>query len=755
MNSNSIKETEEESKQKKSENLNSTEINNKKNLKENPKDTIDSYIQIPKLKNDKTSVSPSYNSQNDVQKNQNNPEDNNITENMNNNESIESDDSQDTKKVKSANYDSTISIKNGKIKFPKYISMDSLKLCQCCNKGFNKEKIPFLLKCNHIFCKKCLEEFFTDEEGIKCPIDGLVGRSLSDIKILYKFIDINNIFNDKKQANITDKRNKKCNSFFANNHKRINPELKRKSKKKFFNLKNNFILNKYDKIKKNQNKLDFRVLNADLKNNDSIKRKRYKTNSLHKNNSITNIINRPYHKSASYVDIDKSNINNKIHNRSNLNEFYKINLENFQNSEYEDVEFDEDQQNYCNIHPQQRITHFVEETKELICIHCAFNKLKNNPKVRIKEIPEKSKEYLNDLDIIIQNNQKFAHIIQNSINDINNNKENEEKEIIEIYEQLLNSLITNRNNFLVRIEEIYQENIDKMNKKLVNFEEIINVAEKLKEDFGSIYEKAPYEFNYLIQAFNKFLREINDKSSSDLNIIQYNFSHDELNKVLKYLNNFADVKARKKTFRFDLLKNSGHNISINNVKNYGGFQNNLNIFRNSINNYYKNDKQKNKINKKNLFSINSFNNKNKDMNYRNPLNDCDIKNRSFLYNSNNNMKINFKYEDDIDNDKYSNILNNNIYEKYIENNNNDTFKSNSNYNKNTSNSESINDTLNKYIASTNIIRDNLYNQAPLVSFKNSRNNSSNNSFSKIKEKNKIDKIEILNKYKIPDRKINK
>ena len=71
----------------------------------------------------------------------------------------------------------------------------------------------------------------------------------------------------------------------------------------------------------------------------------------------------------------------------------------------------------------------------------------------------------------------------------------------------------------------------------------------LKEDFGSIYEKAPYEFNYLIQAFNKFLREINDKSSSDLNIIQYNFSHDELNKVLKYLNNFADVKTRKKTFR--------------------------------------------------------------------------------------------------------------------------------------------------------------------------------------------------------------
>ena len=48
-----------------------------------------------------------------------------------------------------------------------------------------------------------------------------------------------------------------------------------------------------------------------------------------------------------------------------------------------------------NIQPEQKITHFVEETSELICIHCAFNKLKNNQNIQIKEIPEKCKEYLN------------------------------------------------------------------------------------------------------------------------------------------------------------------------------------------------------------------------------------------------------------------------------------------------------------------------------------------------------------------------
>ena len=37
------------------------------------------------------------------------------------------------------------------------------------------------------------------------------------------------------------------------------------------------------------------------------------------------------------------------------------------------------------------------------------------------------------------------------------------KKIIEIYEQLLNLLVTNRNNFLIKIEEIYQENTGNMN----------------------------------------------------------------------------------------------------------------------------------------------------------------------------------------------------------------------------------------------------------------------------------------------------
>ena len=759
MNSNSVKDLEEEDEE---------EVINKKkseNIKNNIKDNID-------LENQKE-LNISNNDED--QKNENNSKEK-INDN-DNNETIGSDDIKDKennnkniKNEENINYDNDKKIKINKIKFPNFITNNSLKICQCCNKGFNKEKkIPFLLKCNHIFCKKCLEKYFTDKEGIKCPIDGLVGKSLNDIKILYNFLDNKNYNNkNKNKPKITiNKSNKNYITYLDNNKikSKSNKELIRNNKKNL-NVKNNYIVNTYyDKIKNfiNNNNLKY--------SNSTFRKKKYSTtNSLNSKHSLNNNnTKRTFNKNSSYIKnnriINFSKINNKAHSRSNLNDKYNINIniDNIQNSESEEDEYI---QNYCKLHPEQKITHFVEDTKELICIHCAFNKLKNNPNIQIKEIPEKCKEYLNDLDTIIENNQKCSQIIQNSLNDINENKENEEKKIIEIYEQLLNVLITNRNNFLIKIEEIYQENTNSMNKKLEKLSEIINIAEKLKEDFDTIYDTAPYEFNQLTQAFNKFIREINDKSKSDLDIIQYNFSHDELNKVIKYLNDFADVKTRKKTFRFDLLKNSKNNITIKEINNFNSFNNNninsnINLFRNGINSYFKNEKKPNKLNfnQKNIFNNSSFNiNKKNNISFRNSSNDINIKNNSLLHNSYNNIRFKFKYEDEKDN-KYSTLLNNHIFNNYIDNNNNinnnNNNINNNNSNDNGSTSESINDTLNKYIASTNMIRDSLYNQAPLADFNISENNqinSLNNSTKKFNELSKLDKLEILDKYKIPVKK---
>ena len=337
---------------------------------------------------------------------------------------------------------------------------------------------------------------------------------------------------------------------------------------------------------------------------------------------------------------------------------------------------------------------------------------------------------------IIENNQKYTQIIQNSLNDINENKENEEKKIIEIYEQLLNLLVTNRNNYLIKIEEIYQENTGNMNKKLENFAEIIDIAEKLKEDFEAIAEQAPYEFNHLTQAFNKFIRDMNDKSKSDLDIIQYNFSHDELNKVLKYLNNFSDVKTRKKCYRFDFLKNNGsQNYSIREINtnqnnnnyndNYINNNFNNNMFNNGINKYYKASKELKYINFSNNNANLIPNNKiyNNTLNNNNNQNNINLKNDSFLEGSNSNLRFNFKYDDK---EKMNNRMN---------------FNGNSI-------SESNNNILNKYIIpKNNYNTEDFSNKNSLKNLQNSGNLSINNS--NIENFKNNDKLAILNKYKIP------
>ena len=427
-------------------------------------------------------------------------------------------------------------------------------------------------------------------------------------------------------------------------------------------------------------------------------------NPQKKNYSINKKSNK---KDSTNNNINISNLNNNINNNEQDQEQEPDNNENMEES----PEQDEYNQNFCNIHPEQKITHFVNDTKELICIHCAFNKLKNNPTIQIKEISEKCKEYLNDLDTIIDNNQKYSQIIQNSLNDINENKENEEKKIIEIYEQLLNLLVTNRNNFLIKIEEIYQENTGNMNKKLENFTEIIDIAEKLKEDFEAIAEQ-------------------------DLDIIQYNFSHDELNKVLKYLNNFSDVKTRKKCYRFDFLKNNGsQNYAIREInssqtnnnynENFINRNNNdNNVFNNGINKYYKASKELKYINFSNSNS-NKFIQNNKTSN--NNFNEMKIKNDSLLEGSNNNIRFNFKYEDKNKNNNRINLNGNSI-------------------------SESFNNTLNKYIVpNNNYMSNDLANKNSLRNLQNSGNIGMSNNNIVLQSFKDNDKLAILNKYKIPNK----
>ena len=637
-------------------------------------------------------------------------ETNNYNLNENDNYTIKSLDSERTENNKQEESNSRIDdydinkniIINNKIKKILLNNHKKDKYCQCCGKKFDEKiHIPLLLKCNHIFCKICLGKYFTDEDSIICPIDGHVGKTYEDLQNLNqcncncncKKISKENNNYDRNKGNIKKGNNpNSIKSLFHKsnsqkellNYKNNNFIKKRNNKINIYNKMNNFLNDS-----KNKNNIHcFSLTNRNKELNINLYNKKYLNNNDMKNSESK------CNKTSTNIkegDINKSKIqkirktSNKKRNKYRSKSVLNSNRDNNNYYSNSNNTNEDDSGNFCTIHPEQRISHFVEETRELICIHCAFNKLKNDPNIQIKEIPEKCKEYIADLENIIENNKNYIQIINNSIVHINENKQNEEKKIIEIYEELTNLLITNRNNYLIKVEEIYQQNKSIMDKKLDNLEEIIDISEKLKEDFYTLHDKAPNEFNFLAQSFNQFLREINDKNNSEIHIIQYNFSHDETNKIIKYINNFADVKSKKKVFKFELTKteeesknNNENNIDINNL---------INAYsqKNSLKKYFRVYKPLKQVEPKNIF------------------NDYYIKNKSATYNNNN--LINY-YRD----------------------------------------SENVNEILNKYIASTNMIRDSLYSYSNIKNSSLENNTNENNIQKYLKDRERLNQ---LKKYKFP------
>ena len=115
------------------------------------------------------------------------------------------------------------------------ITLNAISVCQCCKNQFNKEdNIPYLFKCGHFFCVKCINQYFKDEKGISCPSDGLIAKSINELKLLKNLI-INNDDEKDKNSNI-DKENEAnflmISSDKKNNSLKMEEELKNIKKSK-------------------------------------------------------------------------------------------------------------------------------------------------------------------------------------------------------------------------------------------------------------------------------------------------------------------------------------------------------------------------------------------------------------------------------------------------------------------------------------------------------------------------------------------
>ena len=278
------------------------------------------------------------------------------------------------------------------------ITLNFISICQCCkNKFDNKNNIPYLFKCGHFFCINCIKQYFTEEKGIICPSDGIVAKSINDLKIL------KNVIIDSKK--ITKKNVKKIKNIYEN----IEP-----------------LTIHYQK-------------NKDSNNN--------------------------------YIS------------------------------------------NYCHIHRNQKLSHIVISTNEIICVHCAFERLKSNPNLEIKEIKEKCNEFNENIENIINNSQKNIELIQHTLELINKNKENELKKIKIFYKNIIKYIESLKKEKIEQIENIYEENTHDLEQKLLIFNEIMEQGEELQKILGKENEDINQNYSKILNNYNSLLKL--NKSNND------------------------------------------------------------------------------------------------------------------------------------------------------------------------------------------------------------------------------------------------
>ena len=218
---------------------------------------------------------------------------------------------------------------------------------------------------------------------------------------------------------------------------------------------------------------------------------------------------------------------------------------------------------YCKVHQDQRLTHFVEETREIICVYCAINRMKNGNRINVKEINEKCKEYIEDVDVIIENNKHFYEMLQQIHDSCVTNKEHAINKVNALYDKLVHYLIENKNTLITKINELSNENEYTLSQKQNHVKYKIHNGNALKRELGLISNSAD-KFNKVSDKYNLFVRDSNDNSHQEIIVNEFNYAHCDENKLLKYLNEFGDLKSKKKTHvtynKYSLNNNnSSHN----------------------------------------------------------------------------------------------------------------------------------------------------------------------------------------------------
>ena len=240
----------------------------------------------------------------------------------------------------------------------------------------------------------------------------------------------------------------------------------------------------------------------------------------------------------------KNTVGNMNHSLfKNDNNDYNNNNKYFENFSNENSIYNNYQSNYCPIHETQKLSHIVNDTNELICVHCAFERIKANPNILIMEIKEKYIEYNDMIENIINKIQKNIELINNTMNLISKNKENEIKKLNNFYDSIIKYIEMQKSEKTQQIENISKENNHDLELKILLFNEFIEKGKKVQKKLKKDENNCSQEFSIIFNDYNNFMKLkeslFDDKLNNKLKYMRFK-SKSEIN-VKEYLNKISDL----------------------------------------------------------------------------------------------------------------------------------------------------------------------------------------------------------------------
>lgn len=202
----------------------------------------------------------------------------------------------------------------------------------------------------------------------------------------------------------------------------------------------------------------------------------------------------------------------------------------------------------------------------MICVYCAFNKYKNNPRLEIKEIKDKCGNILESIDRVLSENQQHADILHNTLNDIKKNKQTEEQRVLQFYDKLIKFLEEKKVENIENIGMIFSQNAEKLSEKLDYFSTKMQDAEDLKANIIRVSNGDSTRINEIMMSYNQFIKENSDGSKLNLELIEYKYMHEDENKIFKYLNNSSDLKSKQKMIKFSSVTRNLNNQNKEGIK---------------------------------------------------------------------------------------------------------------------------------------------------------------------------------------------